>query len=243
MAAAQTRHTLTPMVMATTIIDSMPPHLRLMHLVSPSLPVGAYSYSQGLEWAVECGWVVDKESLSEWIRDIALTNLANLEIPVLARLYQACEDEASDSLAYWSDYLVACRETMELRQEENNRARALTALLPQLEIPVAADERTYFESCQLTGFARAAHHWNIPMKEAAAGYIWGWCENITLAGVKIIPLGQTAGQQILAEITPDIPGVVTRGLECGDDVIGASCMAQAIASSRHETQYTRIYRS
>ncbi|WP_230208758.1 urease accessory protein UreF [Solemya velum gill symbiont] len=241
MAAVQTRRTHT--AMAITIIDTMLPQLRLMHLISPSLPVGAYSYSQGLEWAVECGWVTDKESLAEWIRDIALTNLAGLEIPVLARLYRACEEKDAESLAYWSDYLVASRETMELRQEEKNRARALMALLPKLEIPVAVDERICFESCQLTGFAHAAQHWNIPMNETAAGYIWGWCENITLAGVKIIPLGQTAGQQILAEITPMIPAIVTRGLECIDDEIGASCMAQAIASSRHETQYTRIYRS
>lgn len=241
MAAVQKKHTHT--AMATTITDSMLPHLRLMHLISPSLPVGAYSYSQGLEWAVECGWVTDRVSLAAWIRDIAVTSLANMEIPVLVRLYRACDESDSDSLAYWSDYLLASRETQELRQEEKNRARALTSLLPQIGIPVAVETRCLFESCQLTGFAHAAQHWNIPLREAAAGYVWGWCENITLAGVKIIPLGQTAGQQILAELTADIPAIVSRGLEIVDDAIGASCTAQAIASSRHETQYTRIYRS
>ncbi|MES9935708.1 MAG: urease accessory UreF family protein, partial [Sedimenticola sp.] len=93
------------------------------------------------------------------------------------------------------------------------------------------------------GFAHAAHHWQVPLADAAAGYLWGWLENITLAGVKIIPLGQTAGQKIIAELTTAIPQTVATGMEIADEAIGASCTAQAIASSLHETQYTRIYRS
>ena len=93
------------------------------------------------------------------------------------------------ALSQWSQYLISCRETRELRQEEQNRGRALTALLPELGIDVPGDRLPLLRTCQLTGFAHAAHCWDIPLPSAAAGYLWGWLENITLAGVKIIPLG------------------------------------------------------
>ena len=221
----------------------MLPSIRLMQLISPSLPVGAYSYSQGVEWAVECGWISDRETLARWIIDIAHTNLAHMEIPLLYRLYNACEQNDLVALEEWSNYLLACRETAELRLEENNRARALSALLPEIGISVSEERKAILGQCQLAAFAHAAHDWQIPLDEAASGYLWGWLENITLAGIKIIPLGQTAGQKVLAELSPLIPEIVSEGLTVTDDAIGASCTAQAIASSRHETQYTRIYRS
>lgn len=225
------------------VTDMMLPQIRLMYLVSPSLPVGAYSYSQGIEWAVETGWVRDKESLQQWIADLMKTSVTFLEVPLLARLYKACEVNDDQSVIYWTNYLVASRETMELRQEEANRARALTVLLPEINIPISINLRPAVESCYLTGFAYAAEHMEIPLTDAITGYIWGWLENLTLAGVKIIPLGQTAGQKILNELLPQIPDIVSEGLKIDNDEIGASCSAQAIASSLHETQYTRIYRS
>ncbi|MET0024064.1 MAG: urease accessory protein UreF [Sedimenticola sp.] len=223
--------------------DSQLPRLRLLQLVSPSLPVGAFTYSQGLEWAVECGWVSDETTLKAWIANLLESSVAYLEVPVFARLYRACAEKDMQALTYWSHFLVASRETAELRMEERNRGRAMASLLPELGIPVTAENLPLFRQCQVAGFAHAAHHWQVPLAEAAAGYLWGWLENITLAGVKIIPLGQTAGQKIIAELTTAIPQTVATGMEIADDAIGASCTAQAIASSLHETQYTRIYRS
>ena len=192
---------------------------------------------------MECGWVKDKADLKSWIGNLLETSMARLEVPVLARLCQAAVKDDNEALTYWSHYLIACRETRELRQEERNRGRAMASLLPGIGIPVSVENLPLFRQCQLTGFAHAAHYWRIPLRDAAAGYLWGWLENITLAGVKIIPLGQTAGQQIIAELTTAIPGAVDSGLNLSDEEIGASCPAQAIASSLHETQYTRIYRS
>jgi urease accessory protein len=217
--------------------------LRLMHLVSPSLPVGAFTYSQGLEWAVECGWVGDRDSLRDWIADLLATGISRLDVPVLARLYQASRDDDHQAQVLWSDTLIAYRETRELRDEERNRGRALASLLPHLGVPVSDALMPILRGCQLAGFAHAAAHWNIPLQQAARGYVWGWLENMVLAGVKIIPLGQTAGQGMLAELIEAIPAMVEKGLALDDDAIGASCLAQAMASSRHETQYTRIYRS
>ena len=217
--------------------------LRLLHLVSPSLPVGAFTYSQGLEWAVECGWVANEASLLDWVANLMETSMRQLEVPLLARLYQACAENDDRSLDYWSHYLMASRETRELREEEHNRARALVSLLPELGIRVPAHSLPLLKKCQLTGFAFAAEAWQLPLRDALEGYLWGWLENITLAGVKIIPLGQAAGQRIIAELTVAVPSIVERGLQVDDHAIGASCTAQAIASSLHETQYTRIFRS
>ena len=241
MAAAPSAGTTRITVMNTT--DGGLAQLRLLHLVSPSLPIGAFTYSQGLEWAVECGWVRDEEGLLDWVRSLLESSGTQLEVPLLARLYRASEHGDREALAYWTRQLVASRETRELREEERNRGRALASLLPELGVPVPGDITDLVKGCQLTGFAHAACHWGIPMERAAAAYLWGWVENITLAGVKIVPLGQTAGQRIIAELTAGIPALVERGLEVADGEIGASCPAQALASSLHETQYTRIYRS
>lgn len=226
-----------------TGIDADLAQLRLLQLVSPSLPVGAFTYSQGLEWAIECGWVKDEATLSDWLADLLRSSITYLELPLLARLYRASAAGDMEALVYWTRYLVACRETRELRDEERNRGRALASLLPQLGVQVSAEKISWFRRCQMTGFAYAACYWQIPLASAAGGYVWSWLENTTLAGVKIIPLGQTAGQRIIAALTETIPQLVARGLNLPDESIGASCTAQAIASSRHETQYTRIYRS
>lgn len=226
-----------------TITDNLLPQMRLMQLISPSLPVGAFTYSQGLEWAVECGWVTDEPTLKEWILSLLESSMSHLEVPLFARLYHASARQDNQALSYWTHYLIASRETKELRLEERNRGRAMASLLPELGIPVATDSMTLFRQCQLTGFAHAAHYWQIPLNDAVAGYLWGWLESITLAGVKIIPLGQTAGQKIITELTTAIPDTINTGLKLPDEAIGASSTAQAIASSLHETQYTRIYRS
>ncbi|MBF0219378.1 MAG: urease accessory protein UreF [Gammaproteobacteria bacterium] len=217
--------------------------LRLLHLVSPTLPTGAFTYSQGVEWAVECGWVRDVATLGEWASDLMHSSLAQLELPLLARLYRACETGDGEALRYWNNTLIASRETRELREEERNRGRALAALLPALGINISDAWRPLLKGCQLSGFAYAACHWQIPLRAAAQGYLWAWLEGTVLTGIKIIPLGQSAGQSLIAGLTPAIPGVVARGMAVSDAEIGASCTAQAIASCLHETQYTRIYQS
>ena len=215
---------------------------RLLQLVSPSLPVGAFTYSQGLEWAVERGWVKDEEQLGSWLDELLRQSMTHLEIPLLARLYGAALEQDQAALARWSRYLLASRETRELRQEERQRGRALAGLLLDLGII----DRTQLEiarESQLTGFALAAVHWRIALREAALGHLWSWLENTTLAGVKLIPLGQTAGQRLLARLGEGLPELVEVGLGLADEEIGASSTAQLIASSRHETQYTRLFRS
>lgn len=225
-----------------TIMDSQP-LLRLLHLVSPSLPTGAFSYSQGLEFAVESGWVHEAASLEGWIHDQLATSIMWTDVPILVRMYNACRAGDEKLLDSWCSLLLACRETLELRMEEQNRGRALAVLLQGLDLAQAGEWRKTLSRSQLAGYSLAASAWNIALQEAALGYVWAWLENQVLAGVKIIPLGQTAGQCILSSLAGHIAAAVRQGLEVDDDAIGASCPALAIASSLHETQYTRLYRS
>jgi urease accessory protein len=226
-----------------TVTDNRLTRLRLLHLVSPSLPLGNFAYSQGLEWAVEAHWVKGEETLHQWIESLLLTGLTHLDVAIMKRLYQACTTKDRDSFAYWSRYLTASRETRELREEEYNKARALTALLAEWQIPVNDAWLALLKNNQLSGYTYVAQTWGIKTNEAAEGYLWCWLENMTLAGVKSIPLGQMAGQRILQKLLRRIPAQVEIGLAIKDDEIGLSSPAQAIASTLHETQYTRIYRS
>jgi urease accessory protein len=240
---------ITPMVIRMFIDTTMRTEshglalVRLMQLISPTLPIGAFTYSQGLEYAIECGWVSDVESLEDWLSGLMQDGLSRLEVPLLKRACQACRDRDLQSLNKWGEYLLASRETSELRQEEINRARALTVLLQGLGVSYANEWQKVLKKSQLSAFALAATSWHISTEEAALGYVWGWLENQVAAGIKLVPLGQTDGQRVQMRLAESIPALVAEGLSLHDDEIGASAPAMAIASSLHETQYTRLFRS
>ncbi|KJS30992.1 MAG: urease accessory protein UreF [Desulfatitalea sp. BRH_c12] len=217
--------------------------LRLMHLVSPSLPTGAYAYSQGLEWAIADGWIQDGPSLRVWLADLLQHTVAYVDIPLLSRMHAACRYRNDTALAIWCNQLLALRETHELRLEEKTRGRAMLKLLEGLHVQLSITMQTIIADSQLAGYAMAAAHWNIELCDAATGYVWSWLENQVLTGIKTIPLGQTEGHQMLHSLGPDVIDAVAHGLRLHDDSIGASSPALAIASSCHETQYTRLYRS
>lgn len=221
--------------------------LRLFHLISPSLPIGSFTYSQGMEWAIEEGWITDVTTLTDWLVSVLEESLQWLELPVLIRLYRACEISDSDNFLYWSQYLLASRESKELRQEEINRARALLAVLgklPEAEHWSALMRwRKALLNTQAAGFSLAAHHWGVTQQDMLAGYLWSWLENSVTVAIKLVPLGQSDGQAILYRLTELLPDFIENALLVKDDEIGASTPALAIASSLHETQYTRLFRS
>lgn len=217
--------------------------LRLMQLVSPTLPIGAFSYSQGLEMAVECAWVTDLASFEDWMQGLLEDGLACLDLPVLLRLYQACERGDEGAITHWGQRLYASRETRELRDEERNRARAMLRLSVDLEIPQAEAWREALSHCQAAPFALAAVHWSISPEDCLLGYAWGWLENQVTAAIKLIPLGQTDGQRVQLALAERLPPTVRKAQDLDDDDIGASAPAMAVASARHETQYTRLFRS
>jgi urease accessory protein len=192
---------------------------------------------------VECGWIQSATDLEQWLEDQLQTTIARLDLPVLMRLYAAVQREDLPALQHWNAFLLACRETAELRLEERNRGRALADLLVKLRLPGSEPWKTVLAQSQLAGFAFAACRWAIPPEQAALGYAWSWLENLVLAAVKLIPLGQTQGQQVLQRLSPLIPSLVPLASQLQNDDIGAANPALAIASSLHETQYTRLFRS
>jgi len=219
------------------------PLLRLMHLASPALPIGGFTYSQGIEWAVEAGWIRTAEDLEAWLRDQLRGAIAQLDLPLLARMWTAAHSRDAAAMGLWANRLLAARETSELRAEETQRGRALADLLLAWGLPDAKVWRPVLARAQAAGFAFAACAWEISAREALIGYAWAWLENLVLAAVKLVPLGQTRGQRLLACLIPEVPALVEAALTLQDGEIGAASPALAIASSAHETQYSRLFRS
>ncbi|MDO6468092.1 urease accessory protein UreF [Neptunomonas phycophila] len=217
--------------------------LRLYQLISPSLPIGAFTYSQGLEWAIEAGWVKNEQALEQWLESVLAHSVSTLELPVMIRLCRAFEGQDVEAVHYWTQFLIASRETSELRKEERQRGQALATLLPNLNVAMDVSVIEAVRSTQIAGFALAAQQFDISIQSACAGYLWSWLENAVMAGVKLVPLGQTSGQKLLMRLSERVPTAVERALAIVDDEVGSSTPALAIASSRHETQYTRLFRS
>ncbi|MGS0689401.1 urease accessory protein UreF [Shewanella sp. 30m-9] len=222
---------------------SMLPELRLYQLISPSLPVGGFTYSQGLEWAIEKGWVTTPQALEDWLKSQMLASLTSLELPILVRIqgYLAADDYVQAQA--WCNYLAVSRETKELRLEEHQRGIAFVQLLPTLGIALTPELTTMVKTTQLAAFALGINQWQIPLDKALGGYLWSWLENAVVVGIKLVPLGQSAGQQLLMSLAESIPAAVEKALTMADEDIGSFTPAQVMASCRHEHQYTRLFRS
>jgi len=216
--------------------------LRLCHLVSAALPVGAYAYSQGLEYAVHAGWVHDEASTLEWLQGMSGASVGTLDLPILLRLHRAWSGAAIEDVRHWNAQLIAARETSELRAQELHLGRALARVLIELDLSEAG-EWIEAEVAFATLFSLAAVRWHIEARDAMSGYLWAWSENQVLSAVKLVPLGQSAGQRLLHRLTAAMPELVERALTLNDAVIGVSTLSQALASALHESQYSRLFRS
>jgi urease accessory protein len=221
--------------------------LRLLHLASPALPIGAFHFSQGLEYAVECGWVKDESSALEWIGGIASASLATLDLPVLERLRGAWRQGDFAGVRRWNAFLIASRETEELRAEDRHLGSALLRVLAELELatevfPLGA-ANTPPGVAHASAFAFACASWDIEPVSCATTYAWAWAENQVIAAVKLVPLGQSTAQRMLHALCARIPLLVERAHKLTDSDIGISTALNAVASGRHETQYSRLFRS
>ena len=220
-----------------------PSLLKLMRLTSPSLPIGGYSYSQGLEFAISTGWVHDASTASDWVQGLLKSSLINLDLPVLKKLYEAWQEPSMDRVRYWNNFLSANRDAFELQEEDRQLGKALARLLVDLDLEEAKPFLNPPYGGLLTLYALAAVRWDISLNDAAQGFLWMWAENKVLCAMKLIPLGQTDGQKILSVVIETISHVIMQGLDLPDEDIGYTTPAQGIASALHETQYTRLFRS
>jgi urease accessory protein len=212
---------------------------RLLQLASPALPVGAYSYSQGLEAAIEAGAVHDSASAGRWIGDVLAYSFATMEAPLFLRLCTAWSAGDVAAAGRWNALFLASRDTAELRAETAQMGYSLARLLPQLD----AGEVPLQEPSFPAAFAHAVVAWGIDPQEALVAYFWSWLENQVLAAVKALPLGQTDGQRMLASLGGRLEDLARRAAQIDDDGLAGFTPRLALLSARHETQYSRLFRS
>jgi len=217
--------------------------LRLMQLASASLPVGSFTWSQGLEWAVECGWVNSIDAFKRWQRQQMEHAFFTVDLPLFARLYRACEENDLVAARRWTAYLLACRETRELREEERNRGAAFTRLVTDWVPDCPPAWRTLFADSQLCGMAWLGVRWRLSLSDLALTLGYSWIESAVMAGVKLVPFGQQSAQRLIASLCEQYAQGMAQALDCPDEHLGSATPLAAIASARHETQYCRLFRS
>lgn len=219
--------------------------LQLIWLASPALPVGGFSYSEALEAAVDCGEVTTESAATCWLSDQLQLALARGDLAVIAQAIPAWREGRLERIGELNNWVLRTRETSELRAQAEQMGRSLLEWLRNHEEASAA----HIEACaglQPTypvAFALAASQTTASVRDCLLAYAFGWAENMMQAAIKAVPLGQSAGQRILAQLSRDIPPAVEAALRLPDGERQAFSPMLAILSARHETQYSRLFRS
>lgn len=222
------------------------PLLRLLQLASPSLPIGAYSYSQGLEAALEAGIVADAATARTWIAAQLAQVVARFEAPVFCRLLRAFAARDAAAVSDWTERFLAARDTAELRAETLQMGFSLARLARELDLggaDLAALLPPEAETPLPTALAYAGIALDVPQDAALLGMLFSWTENAVLVCVKSVPLGQVAGQRLLLSLAPEIEAAAALAAALEDDALCNWAPGLSLLSMRHETQYTRLYRS
>lgn len=215
--------------------------LHLLRLVSQGLPVGAFSYSRGLEGAVHAGWIKDEAGARDWILGILQSSFARFDGALFWRMCLALHAGDHDALLGLDAWLAAGRESAEFQREDRRLGAALVALLRGLNVEAA---RTMPDEMSFAGaFAIAAHHWHVPPHQALEGLLWTYAEGQVAAATRLVPLGQTAAQRILIAAAEVIPAVAAVSRTLGNDEIGNVASSLAMVSAWHEVQYSRLFQS
>lgn len=220
--------------------------LHLLQLASPSLPIGAYSYSQGLEAAIESGLVKDDSSARRWIVDTLHHVLARFEAPILWRLLQAFANRDAAAVSVWTERFVAARDTAEFRAETIQMGYSLARLAADLQISDEGLLALLQEQPEIplpTALAYAAVALDVPPQAALLGMMFSWAENQVLVCVKSVPLGQVSGQRLLLSLRPELEAAAQCAQELGDDELSNWSPGLSLMSMQHEVQYSRLYRS
>ena len=222
-----------------------PSLLQLMWLASPALPVGGFSYSEGLEAAVESGLVDAEASASDWLLDYLLLSLARSDLAALSKAIAAWRRKDLASVQELNAWLLQTRESHELRAQSEQMGRSLLEWLRRHTTASAED----IEACaqmQPTypiAFALAVSATQAGVRDALIAFAFSWAENMTSAAIKSVPLGQSAGQRILSRLVEAIPAVVDQAIATQSSARQAFTPMLAILSAQHETQFSRLFRS
>ena len=225
------------------------PWFDLLHLSSMALPVGGFAYSQGLEQAIEAGLINSPASACRWIEDCALHNLSRQECVLWHRVFEAAKVRDVNQIVELNDLLFALKETAELRLEARQMGQSFAGLFPKwpqavwlCDLDLAPVGWTY-----TTAHASLCAAAGLSALTGLTSFLWAWCENQVLCIVKHLPMGQSQGQALLQELKPVLERIVLERLQssqvCVSDKFGSAAVGFAINSARHETQYSRLFRS
>jgi urease accessory protein len=219
---------------------------RLLQMASQALPIGGYSHSQGLESAVEAGLVGDEASVQQWISDVLRFSMSSYELLCLRDMSEAWIAGEVAALRMLNEEFLATRESCELRRASVQMGfslRTLLEALPGLPNTLIETLRALSEPSLPCVWSGAAHAWSIPANDSMTAYLWSWAENQVLVAIKSVPIGQSAGQRILLTIGSTI-AELARAWEPRNDLPRSNfAPGLAILSARHETQYSRLFRS
>ncbi len=220
--------------------------LRLLQLCSPALPIGAFAYSQGLEQAAELGWVHDRESLHAWLEGVLTRPFAHTDLPLLAaavRLWGESKGDTHAAALRLCRRVHALRETRELRDEERHLGSSLARVLDRLQLAEASFFVGHPLASYVVMYGLAVARWHVPLQDALLGFSFAWVENQIAAASRLIRLGQLDAQELLSSLMQRLPELAARAPQLSDDEIGQTVPAFALASSWHEEQYSRLFRS
>lgn len=226
---------------ATTTTDGL---LALLWLASPALPVGGFSYSEGLEAAVEAGLAGDEARCAEWLAQQLHLTLALADLVIVRHAITAWRDGDMAAIAALNDWVLQTRETFELRQQTQQMGRSMVEWLKSVRPAALPPALSQGERQTLTypvAWTLAAANFDVATTAALHAFAFGWAENMVQAAVRVVPLGQSAGQRILSRLALEIPAAVDAATACDDPQAFSPMLA--ILSSRHENQYSRLFRS
>lgn len=216
--------------------------LQLIWLASPALPIGGFSYSEGFEAAVEWAGVKDEATAGRWIGEQLQLTLSRADLAIVVQAVAAWRAGDAARVAALNQWVLTTRESAELRLQTEQMGRSFVEWLrlhhDDVEAAFAGLSPTY-----PVAFAFAAARTQASVQDAALAFAFGWAENMVAAAVKAVPLGQSAGQRILARLAADIPAAVHAATRLADDERQSFSPMLAILSARHENQYSRLFRS
>jgi urease accessory protein len=224
--------------------DSSAALLYLLQLASPALPIGAYSYSEGVEYLSQTQQITSADELAIWLTGELKHGSIRLEAQILYEAYQCSVGGKFELLYQLNTRLSALRDTEELRQQSWQMGRALVRLLNDIQPELQPSLSYCGEPCNVAiAFAVAAAYWQITPRSSLLGYLHSWANNLITAGIRLIPLGQTAGQRILLQLYPQLQHTTDEVLATSALPWGVCNWGAAIASMNHETLYSRLFRS